>query len=128
MHLDSAVAVFQVRNNDIVTHVTINNASDYRTNRLYQTRNPNQSPLARLAISPIIRYPTVICSLLVRRINTCKCNHGHSHSALCSSLCDHINDPEGSRQQHAGLSLEHLQYFDTIGRVTGKETAQETAL
>jgi len=56
VHLDSAVAVFQVRNNDIVTHVTINNASDYRTNRLYQTRNPNQSPLARLAISPIICY------------------------------------------------------------------------
>jgi len=117
VHHDSSVAVFQVRNNDIVIQLTINNASDYQTNGLYQTPNPNQSPLARLAISPIIRYPTVICSPLVRCIN--KCNRCHNHGASCSSLCNHINDPEGSRQHGCSILAPVRNTFSTLTLLVG---------
>jgi len=35
--------------------VTLNNASDYRTNGHYRTPNPNPSPLVRQPDSPIVR-------------------------------------------------------------------------
>jgi len=75
------------------------------------------SPLSRLAISSIIRYPTVIYSPLVRCIN--KCNHCHSHGASCSSLCDHINDPQGSRQHGWSILAPVWNTFSTLTLLVG---------